>query len=124
MDNAALSELIDAYGEARKQRLAKKHEVDALEVIENKLKVQVVKAMIDAKASSHGAKKYGVNYKRKIKPVAGDWSKIYGWIAANDGFDILQKRLTDTAVQARWDDKIIIPGIIEFPVDDITVFTP
>lgn len=124
MVNSELSDLIDAYGAKRQERLLVKQTMDKLEEQEKKLKAQVIQMMITAKASSHGGKKFGVNYKRKDKPTAGDWSKIYAWIKENDGFDILQRRLTESAVEARREDKIIIPGIMMFPVDDVTVFTP
>ncbi len=118
-----LQQLIDAWGAARIQRLAEQKKVDLIEDKEKKLKAKVIAAMIAAKQTSTGAQKYGANYSRKEKPVAKDWAKIYTWIAQNDAFDLLQKRLTETAVQARWDDKVEIPGIAKFPVDDITMFT-
>jgi len=124
MVNSELSDLIDVYGLKRAERLAAKHVMDELEVEEKKLKAEVIQAMIKAKATSHGGKKYGVNYKRKDKPTAGDWPKIYEWIAQNDGWDILQKRLTESAVEARREDGIVIPGIVMFQVDDVTIFTP
>lgn len=124
MDKAELSTLIDAWGEARKKRLEAKREMDRLEVEEKKLKAQVIREMSLAKASSHGGQKYGANYSKKDKPTAGNWPKIYAWIKKNDGFDILQRRLTESAIELRREDKIIIPGIVMFPVEDITLFTP
>lgn len=119
-----LQQLIDDWGAARITRLAEQKVVDRLEEKEKKLKALVIAKMKEAKATSMGGLKYGANRDpNKKKPVAGDWSKIYAWIAENDAFDILQKRLTETAVQARIDDGIEIPGIVEIPIDDITMFT-
>lgn len=118
-----LQQPIDNWGAARIARLAQQKVVDALEVEEKKLKAKVIQAMIDAKQTSTGGQRYGANYSRKEKPTAGDWSKIYKWIAENDAFDLLQKRLTEKAVEARWEDGIEIPGVVKFPVDDVTMFT-
>lgn len=123
-EETTLQQLIDAWGTARIKRLAEQKVVDKYEEEEKKLKAQVIARMKAAKATSMGGLKYGANRDpNKTKPVAGDWSKIYAWIKENDAFDILQKRLTDTAIQARIEDKIEIPGIIQMPVDDITMFT-
>jgi hypothetical protein len=118
-----LQELIDEWGATRVQRLAEQKKVDRLEETEKKLKALVIAKMVKAKQTSTGAQKYGANYSKKNKPVAGDWSKIYAYIRENNEFDLLQKRLMESAIQARWDDKIEIPGIITFPVEDITMFT-
>lgn len=119
-----LQELIDAWGAARVARLAEQKIVDRMEEHEKNLKAVVIAKMKEAKATSMGGLKYGANRDpKKKKPVAGNWQEIYKWIAENDAFDILQKRLTETAVQARLDDGVEIPGIIEIPIDDITMFT-
>lgn len=118
-----LQQLIDDWGAARIHRLAEAKKVEALEVEEKKLKAKVIAAMIDAKQTSTGGQRYGANYSRKEKPTAGDWSKIYAFIKENDAFDLLQKRLTEKAVELRWEDGITIPGVVKFPVDDITMFT-
>lgn len=47
-------------------------------------------------------------------PVAKDWSKIFAYIKKQDkftGFDLVQRRLGATAVQARWDEGVKIPGV-------------
>lgn len=120
----SLQELIDAWGTARTARLAEQKKVDVLEDNEKKLKAQVIAKMKAANATSMGGLKYGANRDpNKTKPVAGNWKDIYSWITANDAFDILQKRLTETAVQARLDEGIEIPGIIQMPIDDVTMFT-
>jgi hypothetical protein len=36
--------------------------------------------------------------KLEVKPSATDWEQIYQWIAANNAFEFLEKRLTKTAI--------------------------
>lgn len=123
MSEPTLQELIDSWGTARTNRLAEAKKVEALEVTEKKLKALVIAKMMESKQTSTGGQKYGANYSRKEKPTTGDWQKLYAYIKENDAFDLLQKRLTETAVTARWEDGEEIPGIVKFPVDDITMFT-
>lgn len=118
-----LQELMDAWGTARVARLAEQKKVDALEDKEKKLKAKLIAAMKEAKMTSGKGQKYGANYTSKDMPTAGDWPKIYAWIAANDAFDILHKRLTTTAIEARWEDGVEIPGIVKLPVDEINMTT-
>lgn len=118
-----LQELVDAWGTARIARLAEQKKVDTLEDKEKKLKAKVIAAVKEAKLSSVKGLKYGANYTSKDLPTAGDWSKVYAWIKENDAFDILHKRLTTTAIEARWEDGVEIPGIVKLPVDEINMTT-
>lgn len=118
-----LQELIDAWGTARVTRLAEEKKVAKLEEKEKQLKAQVIAKMKAAQATSMGGQKYGANFQKKDKPTAGDWQKLYAYIKENDAFDLLQKRLTETAVTARWEEGEEIPGIVKFPVEDVTMFT-
>jgi hypothetical protein len=50
-----------------------------------------------------------------------DWEEVYKYIKANDAFDLLQRRLTETAVKLRWDDGIRLPGIETLRVYDVSI---
>lgn len=123
LSEPTLQQLLDAWGAARVRRLAEQKKVDELEDKEKKLKAQVIAAIKTSKLTSAKGQKYGANYKEKHIPTAGNWAEIYKWIAANDAFDILHKRLTEKAIEARWEEGVEIPGVVKFPVEDITMFT-
>jgi hypothetical protein len=53
----------------------------------------------------------GVSVKTSIVPVITDWSKLETYIREYNAVDLLQKRLTPTAVRLRWEDGIAIPGV-------------
>jgi hypothetical protein len=115
--------LADFWGMKRIERLAAQKIVDKIEDEEKQLKAQLIQACKEAGISSIGGSKYGANYKTKDKPTVGDWAKLYAFIKENDAFDLLHKRLTEKAVEERWEDNVEIPGVVKFPVDDITMFT-
>lgn len=112
----------DEYIAVQRERLAKAQEVKRLEEREHKLKEQLIQIALDAQAFTLPASnKAAVNVHRKVKPRAEKWELIYTYIAKHDAFDLLQKRLGEEAVQLRWDDGIDIPGIIGFPVYNLTI---
>lgn len=49
--------------------------------------------------------------KSKVKAMVGDWGLFYEYIRANNAFDLLHRRVTETAVKLRWDDRVVIPGV-------------
>lgn len=48
---------------------------------------------------------------KEQKPYISDWNALQGYIKEHDATDLLQKRLTESAVKLRWDDGIAIPGV-------------
>jgi hypothetical protein len=116
-----LSSKADDYLRARKARLAKQREVDELEVVEKKLKAEIIAALAASSAKAIGGQTVTLTLKTKNKPVARDWSQVYDYIKQHDAFDLLQKRLTETAVSLRWEEGEVIPGIEKFPVDDLSI---
>jgi hypothetical protein len=45
------------------------------------------------------------------KPYISDYDALELYIAKNKAIDLLQKRLSESAVQLRWSDGVEIPGI-------------
>jgi hypothetical protein len=116
-----LQELADQYYAARSLRLDKEREAFKLQEVETELKGQLIHAMLEEKLTVVGGQSCIVRYHRKLKPIPEDWTKVWGHIQSTGEFELLQKRLTDSAIQERWDNGIEVPGIGRFPIDDITV---
>jgi len=47
----------------------------------------------------------------KERPFIVDYTLLEQYIVENKATDLLQKRLTESAVKARWEDGIRIPGV-------------
>lgn len=45
------------------------------------------------------------------KPFISDFSQLESYIIEHGAIDLLQKRLTESAVKLRWEDGIQIPGV-------------
>ena len=113
--------LVDEYADTREQRLALQRQVDKLDEKEKGLKAKLIESLVAASATAIGGQRMIVTLVPKEKPVAKDWKSLYAFIVANDAWDLLQKRLTETAVKARWEEGIVVPGVEKFPVNDLSI---
>lgn len=52
-----------------------------------------------------------------IKEVAQveDWDKLQKFIVKTGSWDLMVKRVKDSAVQERWEDGTKVPGVVAFP---------
>ena len=116
-----LPNLIDAYVDARNARLSMQKEVNELQQEENKFKAELIERLktenLVAAASATSLVKYIVD----DKPIASDWDAIYEYIMKNEAFDLLQRRLLESAIKSRWEDGVEIPGVATYPVDKLTI---
>lgn len=113
--------IVEEYVATKAQRLQMQKLTDALEVKEKQLKESIIQALRNKDLKPLGEAASKVTLSSKDKPTVSDWPKVYDFIYANHAIDLLQKRLTETAVKLRWDDNISIPGVDKFPVYDISV---
>lgn len=121
MDAKEITRRVDEYIEVRTRRKELASATAALEEVEKKLKKQLIEISFSIETKTLPGKLGHVERTRKVKPTARNWDAVYEYIHKYKAFDLLQKRLTETAVKSRWDDSVQIPGIEAFPVDDLTV---
>ena len=120
-DVATSSILVDQYADVRERRLAMAREVDKLDTEEKQLKAQLISMLVTANATAIGGQRMIVTLVPKEKAVAEDWDLVHKYIVAEDAWDIMQKRLTETAIKLRWEEGIIVPGVAKFPVHDLSL---
>ncbi len=118
---AEITKLVDAYIIKTAERLAADKVAKKLKNEENALKKQLIDIAIASDAKSLGGSRGTLNYDRKNKPTVCDWDALYTYIRQFGAFELLQKRLSEGAVTERWEDKIVVPGVTTFPVDDFTI---
>lgn len=93
----------DLYSEIRELRLAMDKEVERVKARETEIREHIINSL--SKSDDTGAA--GLRYRAQIvqkKSVrvseeAGGWGALWSWIRKNDRFDVLQKRLNDTAAK-------------------------
>lgn len=111
----------DLYYETRELRLKMQREVDEVDKEEKKLKAELINALREQNTRAVGGKVVTVTLKTKHAAIAKNWDDIHRYIVANDAWDIMQKRLTQTAIDLRWADGIVVPGVEKFPVDELSI---
>ena len=121
MELAELSKLVDEYDVARTVRLAADKQAKELKSVESRLKETILNVMFDQDVGFASGLKIRVKRQTKTKHKAEDWGLFYEYVVANDAMDLLQKRLSDKAIVLRQEDDIVIPGIVAFEVNDLSV---
>lgn len=117
---AAQAKLADKWFALRAQRLAEKKVMEQTEAQEKAAKAALIQSMRDNEIGAIGGKTIIVKYETDDKPRVDDWVAVWKWAKKHDAMDIYQRRITDTAVEARWEQGEKIPGISTFPVDKLT----
>jgi hypothetical protein len=100
----------------REQRL--EIEAQANEVMKKEAQVRefIINNLPKQGASGVRGRVAQVRIEKKDVPTAKDWAKIQAYIRKNDAFDLMQRRLNDAAVKARWEEGKKVPGVEKFSV--------
>lgn len=111
MDLKELGELADKLELTRADRLAADKKAASLKSEESLLQSVLIAEMEENDLSSVGGKSCVVNRSIKKRAIAVHWDGIYGYIKEHDAFDLLHRRLTDSAVLLRLEDDVHVPGV-------------
>lgn len=113
-------ELALQWRNARIKRLAAQKEVDALEVVEKDLKQKVLDSLRKnpSKAVSNGDRLFQLV--PGTEPSPEDWGKIWKHIQKTGEFELVQRRLNNTAIKERWELGVKIPGVGSIPTETLS----
>lgn len=115
-----LGELIDLVVSVRAQKTALTSQLKTLIQEEARLEGLLMIAMNEVgtlKASSGMG--HSVSMQQKTYPAVIDWQKFYDYVAENDRFDLLQRRLSVPAFNDMWAAGDSIPGTTSSTVWEI-----
>lgn len=115
--------LIDQWYLLNQERLELQRQADALEEKEKKLKAEASTLMKQHSVLKIKGSLCDVEIEEGATvPTPRNWELIYKYIQENGAFDLLQRRLSETAVRARWDEgEDHLPGIDKYPVTKFKV---
>lgn len=119
-DMKTLAAMVDEYADTRQERLALEGQAEKVKEREQELKAKLIEALVATGAGGLGGQRYRVTHKVKVVPQAQDWRQIYDYIKENDAFELLQRRISSTAVAERWEAGDEIPGVTRVMVDDLS----
>lgn len=118
-----LGAVVDAYKEIRDIRLAMQKETEAVEAVEKKYREHLINSL----DKSNEAGVFGLRYKAKVTtkriPIVGPngWPKLQDYILQTGRLDLMQKRISDSAVTAMLEAGHAVPGVEVMNKVDISV---
>jgi hypothetical protein len=95
----------------RRKRLDFQRQADLLEQQEKTIATAIINEWVATGKTTEDMGGVTVTLKATIEPVVHDWPALLTFIVENNAVDILQKRVTPTAVKARWNDREEVPGV-------------
>jgi hypothetical protein len=106
----------DLLYNTRQDRLTLQKQVEKLQALETQIKEHFITTLSKAKSKETGVigKIACVEIDTKPVPVVEDWDKFYAHIAKTKNFELMQRRVNDTAVKERWEAKKEVPGVGRF----------
>jgi hypothetical protein len=111
---AVHQDLVDLFHRAKAAemaRLALDREARLLKSEEDGLKALLHQTMSDMGLTELNTPEGKAVITEKQKPYISDFAALEGYIREHGALDLLQKRLTESAVKLRWEDGIQIPGV-------------
>lgn len=105
--------VVSAYIKLRDMRSVIKREYEAKDnvLIEkmDKLEGFLAQQLADTGATQLGTT-HGTAYRQlNLKPSCGDWGSFWPWAAANDKFDMMEKRLSAKAIKEYYEETSELP---------------
>lgn len=98
----------------REKRLAGQKVVDAVETEEKALKEYIVNNLPKSAASGVLGAVAKVSVTTKMVPQVKDWTLFYAYVKKTNGFDLLNRALNKSAVEARYEAGKKVPGVKDF----------
>lgn len=109
-----LAEVADVYYTAREKRQEMARELKKLEEIEGCYRDHLIENLPKSSATGVTGKLANATVVTKVKPQVADWGAFYKYVVKNNAFDLLQKRLSEKAVEDRWEEGEAVPGVSKF----------
>lgn len=109
MNKAEVKALVAEYQAARNARLKLDNESKKLKVKED----SVLDQLIAAKVVSGQYGPYLVEAQTKKVARVTDWATFHEYILESGQLDMLERRPTQSAVNARFDEGEVVPGVVQ-----------
>lgn len=94
--------------------------LDELKREEIALKEHIIDRLPKSQASGISGKIANTRVNRKAVPQVKDWTKFYKYLKKTGNFFMLQKRLSNAAIEEVWDNGKKVPGVESFDVISVS----
>lgn len=114
----------DEYRFVRDVRLAMAKDVEKVKAREDELYEHMINSISKSRDTGASGKIYRVQRvpdAQCIEPKAEDWAATFAYIQQTGRFDLVQKRLSETAVKEMWEAGESVPGVGKIIVPKLSV---
>ncbi len=113
--------LIDKLFLARADRLRQQKIIDDMKRKEEQVREEIMAILeADGLEGAKGRMATAAITRTTVGNVT-DWDALYKYIKKTGEFDLMQKRLTDTAYRERLENGVVVPGVEPFIVKNISL---
>ncbi len=106
----------DALYTIRAERLVLQREAEALAVREGLLREHIIENLPKSQATGVSGRVANAKIERKEIPQITDKAALHKFIKRTGAFELLQNRISESAVLERWADGKKVPGVESFTV--------
>lgn len=118
---ASIGRTADLYSDVRALRLAMEKEVERVKARETEIREYIIANLSKSDDTGAAGLRYRAQIVVKTVPRAADWSAIHKYVQSTGRFDLLQKRLGETAVKDMWEAGEQVPGVEAVRVPDVSI---
>lgn len=111
----------DRYYELKAERSALQKVVDTIEEEEKAIKAWIIDNLPKSNATGAAGKIARATIVEKEIPQVEDWPAFYAYVAKTKSWDLMQKRLSDAAIKARFEDGKAVPGVKFFKTKSVSL---
>ena len=111
----------DELWRLRQERLELQKQVDLIASRESALREHIIQTLPKSDATGVAGALCRVAVVTKVVPQVNDWPALYAYIKKNSAFELLHRRVTDTAIRERWEDGKVVPGVTAIQVPTVSL---
>lgn len=113
----------DLYNDVRQLRLTMDKEVEKIKARETEIREHIINNLSKSQDTGAAGLRYRAQIVTKVAYKLADWGVFTSWVRKNDRFDMLQKRVSDTAVKdyAEQNEGKVLPGLEKINVPDVSI---
>lgn len=120
-EDKSVGALIDELYVLRTDRLELSKKVDALKTQEAQLRAKIIAQLRDVDLASGSGRIATGSITTSKEARMLDWNEFWQWAVEHDARDVIQKRVSITAIRERWEAGVEVPGLEAVEVADLSL---
>jgi hypothetical protein len=117
----SIGEAVDLLYEKRAARLLIERDAADLKKIEGALKAHIIQKLGEQTLEGAKGKLATATITYSDEAIVKDWVMLRAYIIAEDAWEMVQKRVSITALRERWKNGVAIPGVEKYQDTDLSL---